>query len=64
MTKNKQKLTTKEEVKHLRQAVMGINNVLAMYVDYNDDMKGFQRFMKEKAEQKQEERVKSKEETK
>ena len=29
---------------------MGLNNVLAMYVDYNDDMKGFQRFMKEKAE--------------
>ena len=64
MTKNKQKLTTKEEVKHLRQAVMGINNVLVMYVDYNNDMKGFQRFMKEKAEQKQAEMEKSKEETK
>ena len=52
MSKDKtKKPTTKEIVRRLEKAVIGLNNVFGLYVEYNEDMKGFQRFLKEKQNQ-------------
>ena len=64
MTKNKQKPSTKERIYQLERVVFGINNILGLYVEYNEDMKGFNRFIKERAEKKKAEMEKSKEESK
>ena len=52
MTKNKPKsISTKEKLTHLEQAIMSINNILGLYVEYNKDGKGFNRFLEEKLAQ-------------
>ena len=61
---DKKKPTQKEKVGHLERAVVGINNILALYVDYNEDTKGFQRFLKEKMEKNKAEMDSKKEQSK
>ena len=52
MTKNKPKsISTKEKLVHLEQSIMSMNNILGLYVDYNKDGKGFNRFLEEKLAQ-------------
>tara|TARA_R100000781_G_C4013927_1_gene104665 strand:- start:234 stop:425 length:192 start_codon:yes stop_codon:yes gene_type:complete len=52
MTKNKpQKITTKEHLKIVDRAITTLNNILGLYVEYNNDTKGFNRFLEEKIAQ-------------
>ena len=64
MTKNKQKPSTIERIDQLERVVFGINNILGLYVEYNNHTEEFQEFLKEKMKQKQAEFEKSKKEVK
>ena len=62
MAKNKPKsMSTKEKLDYLDKSIMSLNNILGLYVEYNKDGKGFNRFLEEKLaqnEKAQEEKVK------
>ena len=53
MTKpiNPEKKSDKEKIEFLEKAMMNVNNILALYVEYNKDGKGFQRFLEERMTQ-------------
>ena len=65
MTKNKQKPPPiKERIAQLEKVVFGLNNIIGLYVEYNNHTEEFQEFLKEKMKQKQAEFEKSKKEVK
>ena len=45
---NPEKKSDKEKIEFLEKAMMNVNNILALYVEYNKDGKGFQRFLEER----------------
>ena len=45
---NPEKKSDKEKIEFLEKAMMNVNNILALYVEYNNDGKGFQRFLEER----------------
>ena len=52
MAKNKPKsMSTKDKLDYLEKSVMSLNNILGLYVEYNKDGKGFNRFLEEKLAQ-------------
>ena len=55
--------STKQRITNLERGLFNLNQILSMYVDYNEDAKGFQRFLKEKMEmaKKQQESLKNEE---
>jgi N-acetylglutamate synthase/N-acetylornithine aminotransferase len=48
---NPEKKSDKEKIEFLEKAMMNVNNILALYVEYNKDGKGFQRFLEERMTQ-------------
>ena len=48
---NPEKKSDKEKIEFLEKAVMNVNNILSLYVEYNKDGKGFQRFLEERMTQ-------------
>ena len=52
MSKNKPKsMSTKEKLTSLEKAIISMNNILGLYVEYNKDGKGFNRFLEERLTQ-------------
>ena len=47
---SEKKPSDKEKIEYLEKAIINVNNLLGLYVEYNEDTKGFQRFLKERME--------------